>query len=151
MNNSINIAVIGLGQIGIYLLNELNTKKKRLKLITIVNQFFPPDFAATGQLLNELSEGLSRESDFNIKILTGWPSYAYKSEPKYKTEKFPSRTIVRSNTSRIWPKKLGGRIVNSLFFVFSADILAERRVCSAFATFLRLRARICLTDFLAFC
>ena len=32
MNNSINIAVIGLGQIGIYLLNELNTKKKRLKL-----------------------------------------------------------------------------------------------------------------------
>lgn len=91
-------------------------EKKRLKLITIVNQFFPPDFAATGQLLNELSEGLSRESDFNIKILTGWPSYAYKSEPKYKTEKFPSRTIVRSNTSRIWPKKLGGRIVNSLFF-----------------------------------
>ena len=29
MNNSINIAVIGLGQIGIYLLNELNKKKKR--------------------------------------------------------------------------------------------------------------------------
>ena len=29
MKNSINIAVVGLGQIGIYLLNELNTKKKR--------------------------------------------------------------------------------------------------------------------------
>ena len=29
MNNSINIAVVGLGQIGIYLLNELNKKKKR--------------------------------------------------------------------------------------------------------------------------
>ena len=42
-------------------------------------------------------------------------------------------------------------IVNSFFLVFSADILAERRVCSAFATFLRVRARICLTDFLAFC
>ena len=37
-------------------------------------------------------------------------------------------------------------IVNSFFFVFSADILAERSVCSAFATFLRVRARICLTD-----
>jgi homoserine dehydrogenase len=29
MNNTINIAVVGLGQVGIYLLNELNTKKKR--------------------------------------------------------------------------------------------------------------------------
>ena len=28
MKNIINIAVVGLGQVGIYLLNELNTKKK---------------------------------------------------------------------------------------------------------------------------
>ena len=34
MNNSINIAVVGLGQIGIYLLNELNTKKKEIKIKT---------------------------------------------------------------------------------------------------------------------
>ena len=27
MNKSINIAVVGLGQVGSYLLNELNTKK----------------------------------------------------------------------------------------------------------------------------
>ena len=30
MKNNINIAVVGLGQIGIYLLNELNTKKKEI-------------------------------------------------------------------------------------------------------------------------
>ena len=29
--NHINIAIIGLGQIGIYLYNELNLKKKKLK------------------------------------------------------------------------------------------------------------------------
>ena len=29
MKKNINIAVVGLGQIGIYLLNELNIKKKR--------------------------------------------------------------------------------------------------------------------------
>ena len=34
MNNIINIAVIGLGQVGIYLLNELNTKKKDIELKT---------------------------------------------------------------------------------------------------------------------
>ena len=28
MKNNINIAVVGLGQVGSYLLNELNTKKK---------------------------------------------------------------------------------------------------------------------------
>ena len=34
INNKINIAVIGLGQIGNYLLNELNTKKKDIELKT---------------------------------------------------------------------------------------------------------------------
>ena len=34
MNNHVNIAVIGLGQIGIYLLNELNIKKKDIELKT---------------------------------------------------------------------------------------------------------------------
>ena len=34
MNNTVNIAVIGLGQIGNYLLNELKNKKKDIKLLT---------------------------------------------------------------------------------------------------------------------
>jgi len=34
MNDNINIAVVGLGQVGIYLLNELNTKKKEIELKT---------------------------------------------------------------------------------------------------------------------
>ena len=34
MKKKVNIAVVGLGQIGIYLLNELNTKKKDIELKT---------------------------------------------------------------------------------------------------------------------
>ena len=34
MNNKINIAVVGLGQVGIYLLNELNIKRKDIELKT---------------------------------------------------------------------------------------------------------------------
>ena len=34
MKKNINIAVVGLGQIGIYLLNELNKKKKDIELKT---------------------------------------------------------------------------------------------------------------------
>ena len=34
MKNIVNIAVVGLGQVGIYLLNELNTKKKDIEVKT---------------------------------------------------------------------------------------------------------------------
>ena len=34
MNKVINIAVVGLGQIGIYLLNQLNIRKKEIELKT---------------------------------------------------------------------------------------------------------------------
>ena len=34
MKNKINIAVVGLGQVGIYLLNELNIKKKDIEIKT---------------------------------------------------------------------------------------------------------------------
>jgi homoserine dehydrogenase len=34
MKNNINIAIVGLGQIGIYLLNELNIKKKDIEFKT---------------------------------------------------------------------------------------------------------------------
>ena len=34
MNNNINIAVVGLGQIGNYLVNELNKKKRDIEIKT---------------------------------------------------------------------------------------------------------------------
>ena len=34
MKNNINIAIVGLGQIGIYLYNELNIKKKDIEIKT---------------------------------------------------------------------------------------------------------------------
>ena len=37
MNKTINIAVVGLGQVGIYLYNELNSKKKEIEKYTIEN------------------------------------------------------------------------------------------------------------------
>ena len=34
MNKKVNIAVVGLGQVGCYLLNELNNKKKEIEIKT---------------------------------------------------------------------------------------------------------------------
>ena len=38
MNKNINIAVIGLGQIGSYVLNELNTKNKDISKLNFENE-----------------------------------------------------------------------------------------------------------------
>ena len=60
MKNTLNIAVVGLGQIGIYLLNELNTKKKDI-------------FNKTGQKINIVAvsaknKNKKRKFSFNKKI-----------------------------------------------------------------------------------
>ena len=34
MNKNINIAIVGLGQVGIFLYNELNSKKKEIEIKT---------------------------------------------------------------------------------------------------------------------
>ena len=38
MKNNVNIAIVGLGQIGIYLYNELNIKKKDIEIKTGKNK-----------------------------------------------------------------------------------------------------------------
>ena len=60
MKNTLNIAVVGLGQIGIYLLNELNTKKKDI-------------FNKTGKKINVVAvsaknKNKKRKFTFNKKI-----------------------------------------------------------------------------------
>ena len=48
-----------------------------MKRITLITQFFPPYYAATGQLLEGLTNKLSK---LNLKftILCGMPHYAFK-------------------------------------------------------------------------
>jgi hypothetical protein len=46
------------------------------KNILVVTQFFPPDFAATGQLVEELLTSFGVDT-FNIQVFTGKPGYAF--------------------------------------------------------------------------
>tara|TARA_B100000212_G_scaffold288705_1_gene229823 strand:- start:40938 stop:42251 length:1314 start_codon:yes stop_codon:yes gene_type:complete len=98
---------------------QLFYKKNKVKRLTVVNQFFSPDYAATGQLLGSLSKNLALENDFKIEVLTGFPSYAYNCSKVKKIEKSYNRIIKRSISSSIWPKKYGGRLVNSLLFTLN--------------------------------
>ena len=72
MNKNINIAVVGLGQIGIYLLNELNIKKKEIEL-------------KTGKQIKVIAvsaknKNKKRKFEFNKKIFYKDPLKIFKKE-----------------------------------------------------------------------
>ena len=67
--------------------------------ITVVNQFFPPDYAATGQLLDALTARLAA-GGLQVQILTGMPAYAGERQPALALEFEPNRCIRRSRASR---------------------------------------------------
>ena len=60
--------------------------KNNNKLL-IINQYFPPDFAATGQLIDSISKFISSKN-IDVEILTTMPNYSnLKSKPP-KNEKW---------------------------------------------------------------
>lgn len=83
--------------------------------LVIINQYFPPDFASTGQLLEELAKSFQDEK-FNINVFTGMPAYYFNTKfaSSYELEK--NLQIRRSRVSRLVPKRYKGKIINSLLF-----------------------------------
>lgn len=83
--------------------------------LTVVSQYFPPDFAATGQLLDDLTSRLA-DDGLQVQVLTGMPAYAFQTGEADPIEFQPRRVIIRSRASRFWPKRIRGRAVNGLLF-----------------------------------
>lgn len=83
--------------------------------LTIVSQYHPPDFAATGQFIADLSRRLAERGLQNL-VLTGQPGYAFRREQAERIEFLPNRCIRRTAVSRFWPERIRGRVVNSLLF-----------------------------------
>ncbi|MEB3199699.1 MAG: glycosyltransferase family 4 protein [Synechococcaceae cyanobacterium] len=90
-------------------------ERSRLARLTVVSQFFPPDFAATGQFVDDLSRRLS-ERGLQILVLSGQPGYAYHADRAERIEFQHNRCIRRTSVSRFWPDRIRGRVVNSLLF-----------------------------------
>ena len=90
-------------------------ERSRLARLTIVSQYFPPDFAATGQFIEDLSRRLAERGLQNL-VLTGQPGYAFHANQAERIEFLPNRCIRRTATSRFWPERIRGRVVNSLLF-----------------------------------
>lgn len=84
--------------------------------LSVVTQFFPPDFAATGQLIEELVNQLGRQG-VDVKVFTGQPGYAYQSAtaPRYEQNGFIQ--IVRSRATQLWSKRIRGKAASGILFM----------------------------------
>lgn len=87
--------------------------------LTIVTQFYPPDFAATGQLIEELSHNLVHEN-LNVHVFTGQPGYAYKKGDAPSKERSERLFVQRSRTSRLLQGRIRGKALNGVLFLIRA-------------------------------
>ncbi len=101
--------------------------------IAFFNRAFPPEVSATGQLLTELAEGLSRDHGCRVSVVTGWPlgpTCETWSPPKgwhlvYQERLGPIAVFRARGTT--WPKRIFfGRVVNYLTYFGSACLAGLR-------------------------
>ncbi len=89
--------------------------RSRQARLTLVSQFFPPDFAATGQLLDDLTQRFAALG-LQVQVITGMPAYAYNRSEAERIEFQPNRCIRRTNASRLWPNQIRGRAINGILY-----------------------------------
>jgi hypothetical protein len=73
-------------------------KQRSETRLSVITQFFPPDFAATGQLIEELVKHLSFQG-MDIKVFTGQPGYAFQTAQAPEFEEYELLKIKRSRTT----------------------------------------------------
>lgn len=87
--------------------------------LLIMTQFFPPDFAATGQLIEELVRQFDRQN-VDVKVFTGQPGYAFAKGEAPQVERWGSVWVKRSRMSQLFPSRIRGKAVNGMMFALRA-------------------------------
>ena len=95
----------------------------RLKIIT---QFYPPDYAATGQLIEDLANQLGQQK-MQVEVFTGQPGYAFDRHSAPATEQSENLLVRRSRASRVWPKRIRGKAISGFLFFLRAALHLLRR------------------------
>jgi EAL domain-containing protein (putative c-di-GMP-specific phosphodiesterase class I)/glycosyltransferase involved in cell wall biosynthesis/ActR/RegA family two-component response regulator len=84
----------------------------QLKLIT---QFYPPDFAATGQFMDELAQNLAQQG-VDVQVFTAQPGYAFAQAQAPDRECIGDVWVERSRFLRGGSRRWSGRTFTSLAF-----------------------------------
>jgi glycosyltransferase involved in cell wall biosynthesis len=87
--------------------------------LSVTTQFFPPDYAATGQLIEELVKQLEQQG-VNIEVFTSQPGYAFSSNTAPSCERVDGIKIQRSRTAQLWPGRIRGKAVNGVLYTLRA-------------------------------
>lgn len=89
--------------------------------LSVITQFFPPDYAATGQLIDELVRHLGQQG-VDVEVFTSQPGYAFKSASAPGVERLGKVRIQRSRTAQLWPGRIRGKAVNGVLYTLRAAL-----------------------------
>jgi len=84
--------------------------------LSVITQYFPPDFAATGQLIEELVKHLSFQG-MDIKVFTGQPGYAFADAKAPEFEEYNLLKIKRSRTTQVGSKRVRAKALSGVLFM----------------------------------
>ncbi len=107
-----------------YAIVKINSQDKHKEVVnkqlTIVNQFFPPDYAATGQLIEELAYELKGNFDL-VTVFSSQPAYAFKRDDLPRWEHHQGISIRRSR-SGVGYGRVRSKAVSGLIFFLRAAL-----------------------------
>ena len=100
--------------------DRVETNKQQFCL-TIITQFYPPDYAATGQLIQELATQLGAEN-IRVNVFTGQPGYAFDHSKAPRIEEKNQVKVKRTRATQLISKKIMGKALNGIFFSIRAGL-----------------------------
>ena len=90
--------------------------KKHLKTsISIITQFYPPDYAATGQFIYDLAGALAQEG-FDVSVFTGMPEYAFRKTDVKHQETDNGVFVRRTGSINLMSKRIRSKVFSSVLF-----------------------------------
>jgi glycosyltransferase involved in cell wall biosynthesis len=105
--------------------NSPRTQPQVLSMrLKIINQFFPPDYAATGQLIEELAHQL-KTGVSSVEVFTSQPGYAFdvtKPPSAPRREKHEFLSIHRSHSAQLWQNRIRGKTLAGVLFFLRAAL-----------------------------
>jgi glycosyltransferase involved in cell wall biosynthesis len=93
-------------------------RKQSIRL-SVITEFFPPDYAATGQLIEELVRHLV-QLGVEVEVFTGQPGYAFGTSNAPVVEHLDGVRVQRSRSARLWSAQIRGKAVNGVLFTLRA-------------------------------
>jgi glycosyltransferase involved in cell wall biosynthesis len=112
---------------------QASKTKPSIKL-SVITQFFPPDYAATGQLIDELVKHLGLQG-VEVEVFTSQPGYAFGTSKAPSDETDGQVRIRRSRSAQLWFERIRGKAFSGVLFTLRAA-LHLIRVCRSHNIFL---------------